>query len=93
MFCSFYISSAKSILIAWPWNKSVFFTFYHFWNQYATTQLSYLSTHAPLPLKAKIKHTAPLVKAGRQARVEISIQRGKVLHLQRKTKTKVEDCG
>lgn len=55
----------------------LFFTFYHFWNQYATTQLSYLSTcTTPLPSlpPAKIKHTAPLVKAERQARVEISIQ-------------------
>lgn len=66
----------------------LFFTFYHFWNQYTTTQFSYLSTHAPLPLKSKIKHTAPLVKAEKQTRVEISIHRGKVLHLQRKTKQK-----
>lgn len=75
MFCivSFYISSAKSILIAWPWKKSVIFYILSFLEPlcYDTAFLSF--NPCPLPLKAKIKHTAPLVKAERQARVEISI--------------------
>lgn len=60
-----------------PGTSLLFFTVYHFWSPYATTQLSYLSTCTSLPLKAKIKHTAPLVKAERQARMEISVPQGK----------------
>lgn len=88
MFCivSFYISSAKSILISWPWNKPVIFHILSFLEPVYYNRVFLSFNPWPLTLKSKIKHTAPLVKAEKQARVEISIHWGKVLHLQRKTK-------
>lgn len=88
----FYISSAKSTLIAWSCNKPVIFHILSFLEPvcYNTALLSF-SPH-PSQGEKKKKYSASLVGAEGQTRVEISLHRGKGLHLHRKTKPKVEDC-
>lgn len=92
----FYISSAKSTLTAWSWNKPVILQILSFLEpvRYNTAFLSF-SPHPSASSgkkKKKKKYSAALVEAGGQTRVEVSVHQRKGLHLYRKTKPEVEDC-
>lgn len=90
----FYISSAKSTLTAWSWNKPVILQILSFLEpvRYNTAFLSFSPHPSASSGKKKKKNSAALVEAGGQTRAEVSVHQRKGLHLHRKTKPEVEDC-